>query len=80
MAYNQLNHLLKVKHIQQLVRDLYEDSAHLATRAAMWRILRKEKRFFAGYRTFLRYTDEPRLNERIEALRLRKGCVQLELF
>lgn len=68
MAYNHLNYLLEVKHVQSMIAILYNESAGFGTMAWMWRKLRDEKKFFACYHTFVKYANEPRINERIERL------------
>jgi len=68
MAYNQLNYLLKVKQTQEMIAELYEESAGFGTLSWMWRKLRKERRFFGCYRTFLNHASEPRLESRITEL------------
>ncbi len=85
MAYNKLNYLLKVEHTQKMIAELYEESAGFGTLMWMWRRLRKEKRCFDSYNTFLRYASEPRVAERIRELNRqnrarRYSTAQMSLF
>jgi acyl-ACP thioesterase len=67
MAHNQLNYLQEVKHVQELTQQKIDEYVFI-TYKQVWRLLRKEKHFFKGYPTYLRYINEGQVKQRIEEL------------
>lgn len=68
MPYTELDYLVEVKHIQDLTREK-QDKFVFITYKEIWRQLRNEKRFFRGYRTYLKYINEAQVNTRIARLK-----------
>ena len=64
MAYNELNYLKEVKHIQALAQEKIDKYVYVNYRD-VWKMLKKEKKFFKGYGTFLKYMSESFINDRI---------------
>jgi len=81
MAYNELNRLQEIKHIQQLAQEKIDKYVFIDYKR-VWRMLKKEKKFFKGYGTFLKYMSEPQVNPRIEKLQNSGGKQdnQLDMF
>ncbi len=65
--YNELQYLKEVRLIQDLTKQM-QDKHIFITYIDIWRQLCKEGRFFRGYRTYLKYINESRVNGRISEL------------
>ena len=71
---NELNHLQHIKYIQELTQEKIDQYVYI-TYKQIWRLLQEEKRFFLGYRTFLNYIGESKLDSRIKELQNKNGQI-----
>ena len=64
---NELNYLLHVKYIQELAQEKMNQYTYISYKQ-IWRLLQEEKKFFLGYRSFLIYIGEPKVDSKIKEL------------